>query len=155
MGSWFWSVRPLREPFFHLCLYTRHVSPYVTNTLLRERTQFVIPILLDRLGWGAFVFFGALNIVAIPLIYFFYPEVAKRSLEEINLLFTSDTLFVKANMREYDRRIDAASGSIAVAARNLLAEVDGHSTSYTQDISDVEKRGDSQSFAECVEVARQ
>lgn len=93
------------------------------------------------------MFFGALNIVAMPIIYFFYPEVAKRSLEEINLLFTSDSLFVKANMREYDRRIDAAGGSIAVAARKLLSEVDGYSTSSPGDVSSVEKRGDLEEYS--------
>ncbi|KAI0517565.1 general substrate transporter [Xylaria bambusicola] len=103
-------------------------------------TQFVIPILLQRLGWATFVFFGALNIVAIPIIYLFYPEVAKRSLEEINLLFTSDSLFVKANMREYDRRINAAEGSIPVAARNLLSEVDNYGSS-SLDVGDLEKEG--------------
>ncbi|KAI0426209.1 general substrate transporter [Xylaria sp. FL1042] len=113
-------------------------------------TQFVIPILLNRLGWATFIFFGALNIVAMPIIYFFYPEVAKRSLEEINLLFTSDSLFVKANMREYDRRVNATGGSIPVASRKLLSEVDGFGTSSPRDVSDVEKHVDhggySQSF---------
>lgn len=66
-----------------------------------------------------------MNFVAMPIIYFFYPEVAKRSLEEINLLFTSDSLFVSKNMHEYRRRIDEAGGDIAVAARRLLDEVDG------------------------------
>lgn len=88
-------------------------------------TQFVIPIMLDRLGWGTYVFFGAMNIVAMPIVYFFYPEVAKRSLEEVNLLFTSDSLLVSKNMYEYQRRIDEAGGDVAVAARRLLDEVDG------------------------------
>ena len=73
-------------------------------------TQFVIPIMLDRLGWATYVFFGAMNIVVMPVVYFFYPEVAKRSLEEINLLFTSDSLLVGKNMDEYQRRIDEAGG---------------------------------------------
>ncbi|KAI0009750.1 general substrate transporter [Xylariaceae sp. FL0662B] len=88
-------------------------------------TQFVIPILLDRLRWATYIFFGALNIVVMPIIYFFYPEVAKRSLEEINLLFTSDSLLVSKNMAEHKRRIDDAGGNIAVAGRRLLDEVDG------------------------------
>lgn len=91
-------------------------------------TQFVIPIMLSRLGYGTYIFFGAMNAVAMPIVYFFYPEVARRSLEEINLLFTSDSLLVKANMAEYERRIDEAGGNVAVAARRLLEEVDGKST---------------------------
>lgn len=88
-------------------------------------TQFVIPIMLDRLGWATYIFFGAMNIVAMPIVYFFYPEVAKRTLEEINLLFTSDSLFVSKNMHEYQRRLDEAGGQVALAARRLLDEVDG------------------------------
>lgn len=88
-------------------------------------TTFVIPILLQRLGWATFVFFGALNIVASPIIYYFYPETANRSLEEMNLIFTSDSWLVSKNMEEYDRRVAAAGGNIAIAARALLDEVDG------------------------------
>lgn len=88
-------------------------------------TQFVIPILLDKLGWATYVFFGALNIVAFPIIWLIYPEVAGRSLEEVSLLFTSDSIFASQNMKEYKRRIVEAEGNVAVAVRRLLDEVDG------------------------------
>lgn len=65
-----------------------------------------------------------MNILAMLIIYF-YPEVAKRSLEEIDLLLTSNSLFISKNMIEYQRRIDEFSGNIAMAARHLLDEVDG------------------------------
>ncbi|KAJ5791961.1 uncharacterized protein N7503_007939 [Penicillium pulvis] len=86
---------------------------------------FVIPIMLDHLGWATFIFFGCMNVLAMPLVWFFYPEVAGRSLEEINLLFTSESLLVSKNMAEYHRRINEAGGNIAVASRRLLDEVDG------------------------------
>jgi MFS family permease len=86
---------------------------------------FVIPIMLSKLGWATFVFFGCMNIIALPIVWYFYPEVAGKSLEEINLLFTSDSLFVSENMKEYQRRLDEAGGNVAVAARRLLDEVDG------------------------------
>jgi len=88
-------------------------------------TTFVVPIMLAHLGWATFVFFGCMNIVAMPLVWFFYPEVAGRSLEEVNLLFTSESLLVSKNMKEYHRRVDEAGGNVAVAARRLLDEVDG------------------------------
>ncbi|RVX66884.1 hypothetical protein B0A52_09008 [Exophiala mesophila] len=88
-------------------------------------TTFVIPIMLDNIGWWSFIFFGFMNILTMPIIHFFYPETAGRSLEEVNLLFTSDSPFVSKNMAEYDRRLAEAGGSIAVAARRLLDEVDG------------------------------
>lgn len=66
-----------------------------------------------------------MNFVVMPIIHFFYPETARRSLEEIDLLFASDSLFVGKNMQEHDRRIAAAGGNIAVATRKLLDEVNG------------------------------
>jgi len=86
---------------------------------------FVIPIMLSHLGWGTFIFFAGMNFLAAPIIYLFYPEVAGKSLEEINLLFTSESVFAKKNMDEYFRRVHEAGGNVAVAARQLLDEVDG------------------------------
>lgn len=91
-------------------------------------TQFVIPILLDKLGWATYVFFGSLNIVALPIVWLTYPEVAGRSLEQVSLLFTSDSIFVNKNMDDYERRMDQAGGNVAIAVRRLLDEVDGESS---------------------------
>lgn len=66
-----------------------------------------------------------MNFVVMPIIHFCYPETARRSLEEIDLLFASDSILVKSNMQEHDRRLAAAGGNIAVAARTLLDEVNG------------------------------
>ena len=65
-------------------------------------TTFVIPIMLAHLGYKTYLFFGAMNILGMPIIYFFYPETAKRSLEEVDLLFTSDSLLVRKNMQEHE-----------------------------------------------------
>lgn len=88
-------------------------------------TTFIIPIMLANIGWWSFIFFGCMNFVVMPIIHLFYPETARRTLEEVDLLFASDSLLVKPNMLEHDRRIDAAGGNIAVAARKLLDEVNG------------------------------
>ncbi|MCJ1360764.1 MAG: hypothetical protein MMC33_010773 [Icmadophila ericetorum] len=39
------------------------------------------------IGWGTYLFFAAVNACFIPVIYFFYPETANRSLEEIDIIF--------------------------------------------------------------------
>ena len=87
-------------------------------------TGFVIPIMLDRLGYGTFIFFGAMNAVSAPIIYFFYPEVAQKSLEEVNLLFTSDSLLASKNVAASRVRLEEAYGDVALAARKLFDEVD-------------------------------
>ncbi|OKP09594.1 Sugar transporter STL1 [Penicillium subrubescens] len=70
--------------------------------------------------------------VAIPAVYFIYPETNGRSLEEMNLLFASPSLLVKANQREYDRMLNEAGGNIAVAERRLFDSVDAE----TKEIDD-------------------
>jgi hypothetical protein len=80
--------------------------------------------MLSRLGWASFLVFGCFNIVAMPIIWFIYPEVAGRTLEEVNLLFTADSLLVSANMKEYHRMLDEAGGNTAVAERRLFDDVD-------------------------------
>ena len=72
-----------------------------------------------------FIFFGVMNLVCMPLVWFFYVETAGCSLEEINLLFASDSILSSKNMAEYERRVAEAGGNKAVAARRLLDEVDG------------------------------
>jgi hypothetical protein len=113
-------------------------------------TQFVIPIMLKNLGYGSYIFFGAMNIVAMPIVWFFFPEVAKRSLEEINLLFTSDSLLVSKNMKEYHRRLAEAGGDVAVASRVLLDEVDGYVRQSHSCEKGLEDHGGSQEKQETV-----
>jgi hypothetical protein len=38
--------------------------------------------------------FGAINFLCIPIVWAFYPETANRTLEEIDLLFASESVFV-------------------------------------------------------------
>ena len=60
----------------------------------------VTPIMTTRLGWGTYLFFACINACFFPCIYYFYPETAGRSLEEIDLIFAKGYLenisYVKA-----------------------------------------------------------
>jgi hypothetical protein len=47
----------------------------------------VTPIMISGIGWGTYLFFACVNACFFPIIYFFYPETARRSLEEIDLIF--------------------------------------------------------------------
>lgn len=71
--------------------------------------------------------------VFFPIIYLVYPEVSGRTLEEVNLLFTSDSLLVRDNMKEYHRMIDEAGGNVAVAERRLLDMVDAEAAGHEED----------------------
>lgn len=87
----------------------------------------------------------------MPIIWFFYPEVSGRTLEEINLLFTSDSLLVSSNMKEYHRRLDEAGGNFAVAGRRLINEVDdlaGEGDPRRNSVAGVEKFGSGEHMEE-------
>ena len=47
----------------------------------------ITPIMVDRIGWGTYLFFAVVNACFLPVIYFFYPETKQRSLEEIDIIF--------------------------------------------------------------------
>ena len=43
--------------------------------------------MIDKIGWGTYLFFAVVNLCFIPIIWLFYPETARRSLEEIDIIF--------------------------------------------------------------------
>jgi sugar porter (SP) family MFS transporter len=79
-------------------LYPAEVNPVKTrgkanavSTCVNWTFNFLIvmvtPIMVANIGWGTYLFFAAMNASFIPVIYFFYPETARRSLEEIDIIF--------------------------------------------------------------------
>ncbi|PKX97351.1 putative MFS monosaccharide transporter [Aspergillus novofumigatus IBT 16806] len=57
------------------------------NWLFNFTVVMITPVMIEHIGWGTYLFFAAWNAVFIPVIWFFYPETAGRSLEEIDLIF--------------------------------------------------------------------
>ncbi|KAL2021393.1 hypothetical protein VTK56DRAFT_7258 [Thermocarpiscus australiensis] len=79
-------------------LYPAEVNPIKTrakanavstcvNWLFNFLIVMVTPIMVANIGWGTYLFFAAINACFLPVIYFFYPETARRSLEEIDIIF--------------------------------------------------------------------
>ncbi|CAK7202667.1 hypothetical protein SEUCBS139899_005393 [Sporothrix eucalyptigena] len=62
-------------------------SANIVNWSMNFLIVMVTPIMVSNIGWGTYLFFGAVNFIAIPFIYFFYPETSHRTLEEIDLIF--------------------------------------------------------------------
>ncbi|KAK1148543.1 hypothetical protein N8T08_009549 [Aspergillus melleus] len=49
----------------------------------------ITPVIINRLQWKAYLIFMCTNFAFVPLVYFFYPETANFTLEEIDFLFTN------------------------------------------------------------------
>jgi len=58
-----------------------------TNWLFNFMVVMIVPVMVSSIGWGTYLFFAVCNACFIPIIYFFYPETARRSLEEIDIIF--------------------------------------------------------------------
>ncbi|KAI5478116.1 MFS monosaccharide transporter [Pseudohyphozyma bogoriensis] len=54
----------------------------------------LVPVMFANIKENALYIFGVANILAIAVVYLFYPETANRTLEEIDYLFFSDSWFV-------------------------------------------------------------
>lgn len=59
----------------------------INNWLFNFTVVMFTPPFLAKTAVGCFAFFGAVNLCFLPFIYFFYPETAGRSLEEIDIIF--------------------------------------------------------------------
>jgi sugar porter (SP) family MFS transporter len=79
-------------------LYPAEISPLRTrakanavstcsNWLFNFTVVMITPVMIDSIDWRTYLFFAIMNAVFIPPMYFFYPETAGRSLEEIDLIF--------------------------------------------------------------------
>lgn len=71
-------------------LRTRTVASAIstcTNWITNFAVVLFVPKFIEKSGWGCYLFFACMNFSFIPIIYFFYPETAGRSLEEIDIIF--------------------------------------------------------------------
>ena len=58
-----------------------------TNWLFVYVVVLVTPIGMDNLGWRFYLMFGIFNLAFLPIIYMFYIETARLSLEQIDRVF--------------------------------------------------------------------
>ncbi|KAF2200852.1 general substrate transporter [Delitschia confertaspora ATCC 74209] len=84
-------------------LYPAEVNPIKTrakanavstcsNWLFNFAVVMITPVMLANIKWATYLVFAIINACFFPLIYFFYPETKKRSLEEIDLIFAKGYL---------------------------------------------------------------
>ncbi|OBA22039.1 general substrate transporter [Metschnikowia bicuspidata var. bicuspidata NRRL YB-4993] len=69
---------------------TRTVATAVstcTNWICNFGVVMFTPIFMNTSAWGAYLFFAVMNYLFIPVIFFYYPETAGRTLEEIDIIF--------------------------------------------------------------------
>ncbi|KAB8221073.1 major facilitator superfamily domain-containing protein [Aspergillus novoparasiticus] len=82
-----------------LSMRTKGVSiATATNWAFNFMVVEITPIGIKALGWKFYIIWTVFNFSFIPLIYFFYPETANRSLEDIDRFFIENKgLFINSN----------------------------------------------------------
>jgi MFS family permease len=64
-------------------------------------TVLINPIMFANISSRTYFLFAGLNLLWIPIVYFFYPETKDRSLESIDAMFTTKSPFYKDMERAY------------------------------------------------------
>lgn len=85
----------------------------------------LLPTIFQKLNEKTLYLFGAVNVFTIFTTWAFYPESSQRTLEEMNLLFASDSIFAWNNEKDFKRlQIEHAELTHATAAgrRDTLVE---------------------------------
>jgi len=101
----------------------------INNWLWNFFIVMITPVLITSIGWGTYLFFAVLNALFIPVIYFFYPETAGRSLEEIDLIFTKGYMEKIGYVRAAKELPAIEEADLASYARQLGVEDEGEAAS--------------------------
>jgi hypothetical protein len=62
-----------------------------SNWICNFMVVMITPVSFANIGWRTYIIFVALNAMAVPTIFLFYPETRGRSLEEVDLIFARST----------------------------------------------------------------
>lgn len=80
-----------------------------SNWLWNFVVVMITPTILQRLQWKAYLIFMCTNLSFVPLVWFFYPETNKLTLEEVDYLFTERVERVPAQIQSGQTRTLATS----------------------------------------------
>lgn len=72
------------EPFLH---------SHIVNKCLMNDQVLLLPTIFAKLEEKTLYLFGAVNVVTIVVVWALYPETNQRTLEEMDLVFASDSIW--------------------------------------------------------------
>ena len=81
-------------------------------------TVLVNPIMFQHLESRTYFLFAGLNLIWMPIVFFFYPETSDRSLESIDAMFSTKSPFHSAMEKAYR---DAGNGDVLAHRRLSVA----------------------------------
>ena len=94
--------------------------------------------MFDALDEKTLYIFGACNVLAIPMVCCLYPETNQRTLEEINLVFASDSIWNWEAERNF--KILKERNAELVQAAEEARVLDDHHNNSSGGIGDKEEK---------------
>ena len=83
----------------------------------------MLPYVFKALGEKTYYIFGAANAITLPMVYCLYPESNQRTLEEMNLVFASDSIWTW-NEEKHFRLLKEQNPELVQAAERGHSVVD-------------------------------
>jgi hypothetical protein len=90
----------------------------------------ITPPGIRSLGWRFYIIWCVFNFAFIPIVYFFYPETAGRTLEDLDRYFASDAPLLVFRDKEV-----VASKRPERFVENEKAEIRRHSSVVVEDVT--------------------
>jgi MFS family permease len=91
------------------------------------------PIMFDKLGEKTLYIFAACNAITIPMVWALYPETNQRTLEEIDLLFASDSIWNWEAEKNFARLRDENGLGATTATQTDVERISNRKPSVVQD----------------------
>lgn len=76
----------------------------------------ITPVAFDTIGYQTYIIFAVINAFIVPVVYFFYPETAYRSLEEMDAIFAKcKSIFTVVRIAREEPRRYGKNGEVLIA----------------------------------------
>lgn len=94
------------------------LSPHKSQSdELTDHQVLLLPTIFERLNEKTLYVFGGVNIFAIGVVWAFYPESNQRTLEEMNLVFAADSVWIWDAEKHFAKLKEQNPDLVRAAAR--------------------------------------
>ncbi len=85
------------------------------NWIFNFMVVMITPVSFSSIKWKTYIIFAVINAAMVPVVYFFYPETAYRSLEEMDAIFIkTKNIFTVVWTAKHEPRRYGKNGEILI-----------------------------------------
>jgi len=89
----------------------RHAQRYMIGMLTGDQT----PVAFESISYQTYIIFAVINAFIFPVVYYFYPETAYRSLEEMDAIFVkTKSIFTAVRVAKEEPRRYGKNGEVLI-----------------------------------------